>query len=81
MTIKTPLPSIGRIVLFRSEHHGFMVKSEYPAIICAVNPSDKSVDLRVFTDSHGDVPYVDHVPYSDNLGAVPNDSGYWRWRC
>lgn len=74
------LPSLGRIVLFRSVRHGFMVKEEYPAIVCAVNSDDSTVDLRVFTDAQGSLPCVDHVPYNDNIvGALPNSAGYWRW--
>lgn len=72
-------PSIGRIVLFRSENHGFMTQPELAAIICALNSEDDTVNLRVFADMHGNFPYVRNVPYNDNLGAPPNKDGYWRW--
>lgn len=72
-------PSLGRIVLFRSTYFGFMAREEYPAVICAINSDDDTVDLRVFTDAQGALPYVDHVPFNDNPNAVPRDRAYWRW--
>lgn len=77
-------PSIGRIVLFRSEVHGFMAQGgEVPAIIVRVNAhltrEKTTVSLRPFPDLGGELPYVADVPYNDNLNAIPNDRGYWRW--
>lgn len=76
-------PSIGRIVLFRSEVHGWMAQGgEVPAIIVRVNAhhaKGTTVNLRCFPDLSGELPYVAHVPYNDNLNAIPNDMGYWRW--
>lgn len=75
-------PSIGRIVLFRSEVHGWMAQGgEVPAIIVRVNANPKSttVNLRPMPDLGGELPYVADVPYNDNLNAIPNDVGYWRW--
>lgn len=77
-------PSVGRIVLFRSEAHGFMAQGgEVPAVIVRVNAnltrSETTVNLRCYPDMGGDLPYVQHVPYNDNLNAIPNDRGYWRW--
>ena len=67
-------PSIGRIVRFRS----FGAAEEQAAVIVRVH-SDTCVNLRVLSDSSGDLPYVPSCPAAESLAVGDSSSARRSW--